>query len=286
LPKEVSEILVFDNGYPDLSESVVLEFQDRLPVRYTANEVGHGLGFSLTRGALASRGRLILELNDDAMVPADLFGRLRSVFVSDESVGVIGVRAIEGDQVPVGDRIGWIDEKALMVCGNFFAETESIIEVEHVYGFCYAYRGELLDRGGLHDQILLATDFSSGDRIETDHCLTAKRLGYRVVYDGRIAVVHLAKPRSDMNEMSPRWRFNSVRNTLYLYLKHYGWLGRSGLGARFCLFFDVGLFSFLRSPSKRNWDYFFIGLKGRASAVWYWLKYRWSRLFPGNARTR
>ena len=158
------------------------------------------------------------------------------------------------------------------VVGNFNRPTAGPLDVEHVYGFCYAYTRALVERGGGHDAVLLARDYSSGNRIETDQCLTARRLGFRVVYDGRIAVRHLAKPRGDMSERSPRWQLNHTRNTLYLYLKHFGLFGRRCLALRF-LFQDVGLLSALRRPTGTNWRYFLTGLRGRLSAFGHYARY-------------
>lgn len=273
LPLGESEVLVYDNGSPQDSQSVVEDFAERLPVRYVNNGVGHGLGYSLTRGAVEAVGEFVLEINDDALVPGDFFSRVANVFASDPRVGVVGVRAIEKGYMGRGDAIGHLDRKTLEVLGNFDRATQGPIDVEHVYGFCYAYRRALVEAGAGHDTILLAQDYSSGNRIETDQCLMAARMGYRVVYDGSIAVEHLAKPRGDMDEFSPRWRLNHVRNTLYLYLKHFGWFGRSGMGVRFCFLHDLGLVSFLKRPTKSNWLYFSISVRARVSAIWHWLRY-------------
>jgi GT2 family glycosyltransferase len=275
LPKSASEVLIYDNGSPQDSQSVVEEFADRLPIRYTNNGFGHGLGYSLSRGAEEATGRMILELNDDALVPPDLFSRLTEAFESGmkSRVGVIGVRAIEDGYHARGSGIGRIDPQRLEVIGNFDRVTDGPIDVEHVYGFCYAYLRDIVARGAGHDQVLLARDYSSGNRIETDQCLMARRAGFRVVYDGSIEVVHLAKPRGDMDEFSPRWRLNHVRNTLYLFLKHFGWFGRSCIGIRFCFLHDLGLLSLVKRPTKSNWLYFWISIRARASGIWHWLKY-------------
>lgn len=278
------EVRVLDNGAPETSRAVVAEFAGRLNLHYTENEPGHGLGFSLNRGADAALGEIVIELNDDALVPSDFLERVLPHF-DDASVGVVGVRAIENGYASTAGGIGRIDERTLEVTGNFDQSTAGPIDVEHVYGFCYAYRRELLDRGGRHDTTLLARDYSSGNRIETDHCLTARRLGYRVLYDGSIAVTHLAKPRGDLSERSERWRLNHIRNTLYLYLKHFGLFGRGAIALRYGLKHDVGLISLLKRPTPANARYFWVGLRARGSAVWHWLVNRASgdRLKP---RTR
>jgi hypothetical protein len=90
------------------------------------------------------------------------------------------------------------------------------------------------------------------------------------VYDPTTAVVHLAKPRTDIAERSLKWRVNDVRNTLYLFLKHFGPLGRSGVAARYFFLYDLGIRSALLRPTRKNWAYFLTGVKARASAVYHY----------------
>lgn len=274
-PLETIEVRVYDNGSPNDSRAVVESFHDRIPnLTYTLNEPGHGLGYSLCRGARECQGERVVEMNDDALIDSDFLTRLDAIFDSDPRIGVVGVRAIEDQYVNVPGGIGEINSANGDVVGNFNRPTDGIIDVDHVYGFCYAYRRAVMDRGGMHDHTLLARDFSSGNRIETDQCLTAKRLGFRVVYDGSLAVRHLAKPRADMSERSLKWKINHTRNTLYLFLKHDGWFGRRCLALRYCFLIDVGIVSAIRKPTKANWLYFLTGLRARASAVWHWFLYR------------
>jgi GT2 family glycosyltransferase len=272
-PAEAIEVRVYDNGSPHDSRAVVEAFRDRIAnLSYSLNEPGHGLGYSLCRGAEECTGDRVVEMNDDALIDPDFLTRLDAVFDSDEHIGVVGVRAIEEQYVNLSGGIGTIDARTGDIVGNFNRPTNGVIDVDHVYGFCYAYTRAVMDAGGRHDRTLLAKDYSSGNRIETDQCLTAKRLGFRVVYVGTHAVTHLAKPRADMSERSAKWKVNHTRNTLYLFLKHYGWFGKRGLALRYCFLHDVGIVSLLKRPSKVNATYFATGLKARASAVWHWLK--------------
>ena len=266
------EVLVYDNGSTNDSRSIAEAFSQTLNLTYCLNAPGHGLGYSLSRGLKEANGEIVTELNDDALIPPDFISRITAIFETDAKIGVVGVQAIEKDYESDSRPIGVIDTKALDVVGNFNQPTSGPVEVEHVYGFCYAYRQELRGLGAEHDSVLLARDYSSGNRIETDQCLTAASLGYRVVYDGSIEVVHLAKPRPDFDERSLKWKLNHWRNTQYLYLKHFGLFGRNWLAIRFALQ-DLGALSLLRQPNKTNWMYFWTGIKARISALWHWAKF-------------
>jgi GT2 family glycosyltransferase len=271
-PLDRVEVLVFDNGGEEHSAHVAERFRGRLPLSYVVNPPGHGMGYSLNRGLRACRGERIVELNDDALAPPHFLRACDEAFARDSRIGCVGFRALEDGYRDGGDGIGRIDDSGEVV-GNFHREHDGPLEVEHVYGFCYAYTREALLRGGVHDEVLLARDYSSGNRIETDHCLTLRRLGFKVVYEPRIAVRHLARPRGDYDERSLRWKLNHTRNTLYLFLKHYGLLGKRGLALRFALLQDVGVLSALRRPTRANLAYFLTGLRGRLSAFGHYFRY-------------
>lgn len=279
------EVLVYDNGSTEDSRSIAEPFAQDMPLVYSLNEPGHGLGYSLSRGAAEARGEIIVELNDDAHVPADFLERVTAIFEGDPSIGVVGVRAIEEGYESDDRKIGSLDSQSAEIIGNFDRETDRLIDVGHVYGFCYAYRRELLGLGAAHDQVLLAQDYSSGSRIETDQCFSARSLGFRVVYDGSLAVIHLAKPRPDLDERSLGWKANHWRNTLYLFLKHFGLFGRQAVAIRFASK-DVGALSFLRHPTKTNWLYLWTGVQARTSALWHWIKFRLTRLSSRSSRTK
>ena len=44
-----------------------------------------------------------------------------------------------------------------------------------------------------------------------------------------------------MSEVSLRWHLNAIRNTLYLYLKHFGLFGKRAAALRLTFVKDVGL---------------------------------------------
>ena len=77
---------------------------------------------------------------------------------------------------------------------------------------------------------------------------------------------YLTKPRSNTSEVSASWRLNAIRNTIYLYMKHYGLVGKGGAALRLTFMVDVGLISVLRALSRANAKYFWIGVRARAGA--------------------
>jgi GT2 family glycosyltransferase len=274
LPDGVTMVVrVYDNGSPQSAESVVLPFHQSHGVLYINNGLGHGLGYSLKRGARESEGDVVVEMNDDAIIPPGFVKRVVEAFEKNPRLGVLGFRADEEGYEEVPGGIGQVDGPGMRLVGNFHRPTPGPIAVEHIYGFCYAWRRRILEQGLGHDATLLTQDFSNGCRLDTDHALTVLRGGWQVIYDGSLSVQHLALPRGDMSEVSTRWRINDIRNTLYLYLKHFGIFGRSAIALRYGLLFNHGILSALRRPTLSNWVFFFSGLRGRVSGLRFYLQH-------------
>jgi GT2 family glycosyltransferase len=271
-PAEALDVVIIDNGGPENTRAAAEPFMNRLRIRYLVNPRNRGYGWSVNRGIAESTGDRIVLLNDDARPFPDLLKRCEALLESDPEIGCVGCRAIEKHFDHWGTGIGRIETTGAIV-GNFDEDCGEPLEVEHVYGFCYIFTCEAVRRAGLNDRTLLAQPYSSGNRIETDHCLSIRRAGLKVVYHPGMVAEHLAKPRPDMSEVSLRWHLNSIRNTIYVYLKHYGLFGKRGAALRLTFLVDLGLRSALRRPNRANIGYFLTGLRARASAYWHWLKF-------------
>ena len=275
------EVIVIDNGGPsESSEPAAQPFRGQLAINYIVNPQNGGYGYSVNRGIAASTGERILLLNDDARIRPDFLRQCDAVLDADPAIGCLGCRADEDGYRNSGDGIGRLDQSGEVV-GNFNLDCGGPIEVEHVYGFCYVFTREAVRRAGLCDETLLARRYSSGNRIETDHCLSIRRHGLKVMYDPRIVVRHLAKPRPDMSEVSLRWKINAIRNTIYVYLKHFGPFGKGAAALRLTFVSDLGIVSMLKRPTRYNVAYFATGLRARASAYGHYQLYLMSR--AGNA---
>lgn len=277
------EVLVIDNAEAENTRSAAEPFRGRLALTYQVNEKNRGPGGSINRGLEESKGRRIVIMNDDALVPPSFLSDLDAAFDSDPSIGCVGVRVVEKDYYHSGEGVGRIDPSGEVI-GNFDTDTGGRIEVEHVYGFCYAISRRAHEASGPADLVLLATLKASGDRLETDHCLSIRRAGFRVIFDPAIVVQHLAKPRLDVKERSPRWRHNHLRNTLYLFLKHFGLFGKRAVALRFTFTEDVGLISLLKRPSRENLVYFLRGLGSRISAYYHYGVYLFREYVVGRRR--
>lgn len=271
-PKDRIEVLVVDNGGAENSRAAAEPFFNTLTIRYLVNRVNRGYGYSVNRGIVEATGDRIVLLNDDARPAPGLFAECERLLESDSRIGCVGCRAIETGYPIHGSDVGVIGPAGEII-GNFALDCGQPVDVDHVYGFCYIFTRQAVETAGVNDRTLLARPYSTGDRIETDHCLMLRRAGFRVVYHPGMTALHLAKPRPDINEASVAWSRNAIRNTLYLYLKHFGVFGRRAAALRLTFLRHVGVRSALLQPSAENLSYFVNGLRARASAYGHYVLY-------------
>jgi GT2 family glycosyltransferase len=272
-PRDRLEVLIVDNGGRQNTRAIAAPFMGTLQLRYLVNALNRGYGYSVNRGIIESRGDRIMLLNDDARLSPDILRECDRLLDGDPEIGCVGCRAVEDGYVNSGEGVGRIDPSGEVIA-NFNIDVGAPIEVEHVYGFCYVFTRVAIERAGLNDRTLLARPYSSGDRIETDHCLSIREHGLKVVYDPRMVARHLAKPRPDMSEVSLRWKRNSIRNTIYLLLKHYGPFGKRAAALRLTFLVDLGIVSMLKRPTWSNIAYVLNGIRARSSAYAHYLLYR------------
>jgi glycosyltransferase involved in cell wall biosynthesis len=113
-PFEVEVVLV-DDGSRDRTRELFEEFQNLRPgTRVLCNEVNRGKGFSVRRGVLESRGKVILFTDADLSAPIKEADKLLAALESEAADAAIGSRAL--DRKLIGIHQPWRREYA----GRFF----------------------------------------------------------------------------------------------------------------------------------------------------------------------
>jgi glycosyltransferase involved in cell wall biosynthesis len=113
-PFEVEVVLV-DDGSRDRTRDFFEEFRTLRPgTRVLGNEVNRGKGFSVRRGVLESRGKVILFTDADLSAPIKEADKLLAALDSEAADAAIGSRAL--DRTLIGVRQPWRREYA----GRFF----------------------------------------------------------------------------------------------------------------------------------------------------------------------
>lgn len=91
--KTEAELIVVDDGSTDRTAEVAQSFAQEVALRVLANGVNRGKGFSVRRGMLEARGRIVLFTDADLSAPIDEAGKLLAALASADVA--IGSRALD-----------------------------------------------------------------------------------------------------------------------------------------------------------------------------------------------
>ena len=219
------QIIVVDGDDAETARPVADRYLD---VQYIRNPNGFGrMTASRNLGLQEAKGGIIAFIDDDAFARPGWVAAVLDTF-RDADVGVVGGRVLNNqpDEATSGvDQIGRLLPNGTLT-GFFAADPGRIIEVDHVMGCNMSFRREVLSKlGGFRE------DYPgiSGVREDTDMCLRAKRLGYRLVFNPSAVVDHLGAPQVKGRRFDSRYAYYSARNHVVMLGRNYG-LGSSKLG--------------------------------------------------------
>ena len=216
------ELVVVDSSESDTTQTLMKGFSR---ARYF--RVGFGPGTrpqSYSYGAERCRGEIVVLLDDDAIPHEGWLEELVRCY-EDARIGAVGGRVLS--QNPESDVSGEVSREwvgRVLANGRIRNHCEydgpGPFEVDTLRGCNMSVRRSLFERIGYFDPRYTGQNC----RVEDDLCLRIKRVGYRVVFNPKAVVTHLAAERADVPRAGnhPRSVFYVARNTVYLYLKNFG----------------------------------------------------------------
>ncbi len=203
-----AEILLVDNG----SEDETAAWLKSLPtaIRILRNEQNLGFAHACNQGALASRGRYLLFLNNDTEVSPEWIAPLLKA-IEQPGIGVIGCKLLYPDgtiQHAGIEMIQGVPDHPFRHAPADFPDANRPREMDMVTGACLLMPRKLFFP-------LLGFDEAFLNGVEdVDLCLRARMAGYRVFYEPRACALHregqtpgrFQHARRNLNLFSRRWR--------------------------------------------------------------------------------
>lgn len=187
-------VLVVDDGSRD--PAVIATLDDlvrRRAISLIRHPVARGFPASANAGILAARGRDVLLLNSDTLVPPGWLDRLRAAAYASPDVGTVtplsndaSILSYPGpagsNSVPDQAETNRLDRLAWRANGD------ATVDIPVGVGFCLYLRRDCLNVTGLFRADLFAQGYGE----ENDFCLRARRLGWRNVALTGLFVGHLS----------------------------------------------------------------------------------------------
>ena len=202
------QVVVVDNGSGDGTREGLMAFPW---VEVVTNRENQGFARACNQGAARARGRIVIFLNSDTVVPAGWLEELLWPFHR-QDVGAAGPRSdnVSGPQHVEGVPYAPDDQR------TFFEFAESwrnehhheVTEIHRLVGFCLAIRTSLFSEVGGFDE-----RYGIGGFEDDDLCRRVLERGLRLVVADGSMVHHHAHATFDANDVD--WMAGAVKNQVY-----------------------------------------------------------------------
>jgi len=223
------EVIVVDNCSRDGSaDMVAAEFPQ---VRLIRSPRNGGFSFGNNLGLRQARGRYVMLLNPDTVVPPDGLATLVAFMDEHPEVGACGPRLVHPDgrldlacrrsfPTPTVSFYRLIGLSRLFPKSPRFArynltylDEHQLTEVDAVVGAAMMVRKEVVERVGLLDEEF----FMYGE--DLDWCYRIKEAGYKVFYNPAVTILHYKRESSRQRPVKTIVEF--YRAMLIFHRKHY-----------------------------------------------------------------
>ncbi len=181
----------------------------------------------------------VVMLNNDIIIrDGRWLSKLVSLAESDENIGLVGCNIIYPNGKTQGNVIRLKDKFSLQVIGKSekdYQQYSKIKDAHVISGVVQVIKRKTIKIVGLMDE-----NFINGYDDE-DYCFRIKKAGLRLVYDGKVKVVHLQSMTlkntvSRVSTVSKR-TYNNSRNSFYFLRKHRSECGYVRLPVWYCIYF-------------------------------------------------
>lgn len=230
--KLLIEIIIVDNDSHDgTCEMVKTNFPDVILIQNSGNE---GFAKACNIGICASKGKIVMLLNPDTIVPQETIDKMVNFLKNREDVGMIGPREVlpDGTFDPACCRTlpslfthflilsGFIAKypnskiATLYLVGNRNPQQDT--ECEAISGSCMMIKREVLNRIGLLDERF----FMFGE--DMDLCFRVKRAGWKIWYYPEAIIMHIGG--ESLKFVEDRMRIVSIDSVYKYFTKNRGLL--------------------------------------------------------------
>lgn len=223
---------VIDNGSSDGTPAILRRCAERFPeIALEIITLQENCGTTISRNIgirrMAGRARYLCILDSDAFITGEALRDMMCVLEEVPDAGLVGpiLKSEDGTVQNSGRAVPTLTLKLLKILpiaslrryGEQMEEVEkpagAVVPVGYLMSACWLMRSSLVREIGLLDEHI----FYAPEDVE--YCLRAWNRGYRVLYDGRVAITHVWQ-RLSRRRLLSRHNWEHLKGLAYLFCKY------------------------------------------------------------------
>jgi GT2 family glycosyltransferase/glycosyltransferase involved in cell wall biosynthesis len=211
------EIIVVDNASSDDTITKLDRFKNALKIIPNKENLGFGVGNNM--GIQNSSGEILVMINPDAYVTKDAIKELVIPMLDDSRIVITGSKILYPNTTKIQSAGGILSQNALPQHLGYGQQDSPqfnyLRNVDYVTGAAMAIHRKLFQKTGLFNPLFFPAYFE-----ETDKCIRAKKLGYKVVYVPKSIVYH--HESTTLTVLSKKYLVTFHTNRFRFVYKNYG----------------------------------------------------------------
>lgn len=217
-PFDKIEIVIWDNNSRQESKDKVKNFLSNMtnekPIQVELIEHDDNYGVYTSRDGLFKQlnrqAQFVLSIDDDVILPSNIFTELIPFFERNDSIGIIGPETVFDDNPSeVAHGAGFVNQWL----GRYTdVEAKQAMECDYVIGCCMLIKRDVIKEIGGFDR-----DYYTSHG-EVDFCLKAKNKGYKILYYPGVKVKHRVERGGTK---TPERMYYVFRNKLFVIKKNF-----------------------------------------------------------------
>jgi N-acetylglucosaminyl-diphospho-decaprenol L-rhamnosyltransferase len=261
------EVFVVDNNSTD---GTVTYLRERFPfVQFIVNDENVGFAKANNLALQKARGKYVLFLNPDTIIPGDLFTQCCSFMDAHDDAGALGVRMIDGsgEFLPESKRgfpSPWVAFCKMSGLTNLFPRSKTFAKyylghlpekeintVDALAGACMLVRKELLDKiGGFDEQFFMYAE-------DIDLSYRVQQAGYKNYYFPQTTIIHFKGESTRKDARYVRLFYNAMIQFAEKHFRKKSTIGTALLNAAIKMRAGVALLTSNKPQAARTQHYIF-----------------------------
>ncbi|PIQ89480.1 MAG: hypothetical protein COV72_02945 [Candidatus Omnitrophica bacterium CG11_big_fil_rev_8_21_14_0_20_42_13] len=240
------EIVVVDSSTDEVTKTVISQKYPQIRYFFLPNGLNKRPE-SKNIGIKHAKGEIVAFIDDDSLVQDGWLKACAESYTSDNigaAGGLIIDKNVENSEGYSSEAIGRLTYNGTRI-GNFFKDPGRIIEVDHLRGCNMSFKKSALVKAGGFD-----INYTGSNVLEeTDLCIKIKKLGYKILFNPKMAVIHTTAPREIVMRKTYDFKrnFYIARNSTYFMIKNFD-LTRT---MSYIFTNNTGIISFFKKPGLR-----------------------------------